>query len=136
VVLQAFDPDHPVLLEAIRQDYESFYKRELEYRRSLRYPPFTSMVQILVSDRNPGKASIWADQLADAIRREGQGRLLVNGPGLAPVERLKGRYRQQILVRSAGRRKMVEAVGRALEQVDPDVPRRSVAVDVDPYSLI
>lgn len=136
VVLQAFDPDHPVLLEAIRQDYESFYNREVEYRRSLRYPPFTSMIQLLVSDRNPGKAAIWADQLAEAVRREGQGRLMVNGPGLAPVERLRGKYRQQILVRSAGRRKMVDAVGRALEQVDPGVPRRAVAVDVDPYSLI
>ena len=136
VVLQAFDPDHPVLMEAIRQDYEAFYNRELEYRRSLRYPPFTSMVQILVSDRNPGKAAIWADQLAEAVRREGQGRLIVSGPGLAPVERLRGKYRQQILVRSAGRRKMVDAVGRALDALDPRVPRRAVAVDVDPYTLL
>ena len=136
VVLQAFDPDHPVLMEAIRQDYEAFYRREAEYRRSLRYPPFTTMVQLLVSDRNPGKAAIWADQLAEAVRAEGHGRLIISGPGLAPVERLRGKYRQQILVRSAGRRKMVEAVGRALERLDPGIPRRAVVVDVDPYSLL
>ncbi len=136
VVLQAFDPDHPVLMEAIRQDYEAFYKREVEYRRALRYPPFTAMVQLLVSDRNPGKAAIWADQLAEAVRQEGQGRLIVSGPGLAPVERLRGKYRQQILIRSAGRRKMVDAVGRALEKLDPRIPRRAVVVDVDPYNLL
>jgi primosomal protein N' (replication factor Y) len=136
VVLQAFDPEHPVVLEAIRQDYERFYRREEEYRRSLRYPPFTAMVQLLVSDPNPGKAAIWADQLADAIRTEGKGRLVITGPGLAPVERLRGKYRQQILVRSAGRRKMVEAVDRAMDRLDPGIPRRAVMVDVDPYNLL
>ena len=136
VVLQAFDPEHPVVMESIRQDYEAFYRRELEYRRSLRYPPFTAMVQLLVSDRNPGKAAIWADQLAEAVRAEGHGRLIISGPGLAPVERLRGKYRQQILVRSAGRRKMVQAVGRALERLDPGIPHRAVVVDVDPYTLL
>ena len=136
VILQAFDPEHPVLLEAVRQDYEAFYDREVEYRRSLRYPPFTSMVQLLVVDGNPGRAAIWADLLATAIRTRGKGRLMVSGPGPAPLERLRNRFRQQILVRSSGRRKLVEAVRMALEDVADKIPPRALVVDVDPYSLL
>lgn len=136
VILQAFDPEHPVLLEAVRQDYEAFYDREVEYRRALRYPPFTSMIQLLVVDGNPGKAAIWADLLASAIRARGKGRFIVSGPGPAPLERIRNRFRQQILVRSPGRRKLVEAVSAALEDVSGKIPSRALVVDVDPYSLL
>ena len=52
------------------------------------------------------------------------------------MERLKGRFREQILARGAGKRRLVEAVGRALEAVEGRVPRRALQVDVDPLSLL
>ena len=136
VVIQAFDPGHAVLLAAATQDYEAFYEREIVYRRALRYPPFTALVEIVVEDRDPGKASAWAAILAEALEREGEGRLILSGPGPAPIERLKGKYRSQILIRSAGRRRLVSAVDRALASTEGKVPRRAVRVDVDPVSLL
>ena len=136
VMIQAFDPAHPVLLSAATQDYEAFYEREIVYRRTLRYPPFTALVEIVVEDRDPGKASAWSAILAEALEREGEGRLILSGPGPAPIERLKGKYRSQILVRSAGRRRLVSAVDRALASTEGKVPRRAVRVDVDPVSLL
>jgi primosomal protein N' (replication factor Y) len=136
VVIQAFDPAHPVLRSAATQDYEAFYEREIGYRRALRYPPFTALVEIVVEHRNPGKASAWAAVLAEALAREGEGKLILSGPGPAPIERLKGKYRRQILVRSAGRRRLVSAVDRALEATEGKVPRRAIRVDVDPVSLL
>jgi primosomal protein N' (replication factor Y) len=136
VVIQAFDPGHPVLRSAATQDYEAFYERELGYRRALRYPPFTAVVEVVVEHRDLAKAAAWSAVLADAIAREGEGKLILSGPGPAPIERLKGKYRMQILVRSAGRRRLVESVGRALEASEGKVPRRAVRVDVDPVSLL
>jgi primosomal protein N' (replication factor Y) len=136
VILQAFDPDHPVLRQAVLQDYEAFFAREVEYRRTLRYPPFTAVVRIVVQDRDPGRSSAWAWRIAEAVRREAGGRLLVIGPGPAPVERLKDRFRHQILVRSAGRRKLVSGVDRALSAVEGEVPGKAILVDVDPYSVL
>ncbi len=136
VIVQAFDPDNPVLRLAAAQDYEAFFDREIGYRRALRYPPLTAMVQILVSDRAAGKARDWAGKVADALRREGGRRLIVAGPGPAPVERLKDRHRQQILARSAGKRRLVEIVERALQAVEGEVPQRALTVDVDPRSLL
>jgi len=136
VVIQAFDPDHPLLRQAARQDYEAFFGREIRYRRALRYPPFAALVQIIVHDREEFHARQWADELARALESAGDGKLIVGGPGPAPIERLKGRYRQQILVRTAGRRRLIAAVDQALDAVGRRVPRRAIQVDVDPYSLL
>ena len=136
VVAQAFDPDHPVIRLAATQDYESFFDREIRYRRTLRYPPLTGLVQLLIQHRDPYRARDWAENLAEALRDSGGGRLLLAGPGPAPLARLKGLHRQQILVRSAGRRRLVDAVDHALGAVEGRVPRRAVVVDVDPTSLL
>ncbi len=136
VVVQAFDPSHPVLAEAAAQDYDAFYEREILYRRTLRYPPLTALVGILLMDKSASRAANWAETLADALRVEGEGRLLVAGPGPAPIEKIRGQFRQQILVRSAGRRRLVSAVDRALDGVEKQVPRRAVHVDVDPMTLL
>lgn len=136
VVIQAFDPDHAVLREAANQDFEAFYEREIRYRRALRYPPLAAVVEILVVDRDELRAREWAQRVAGALREEGQGRLLLAGPGPAPIERVRGRYRQQILVRTAGRRRLVGAVDRALGRVEGEVPARALQIDVDPLSLM
>ena len=81
-------------------------------------------------------AASWAAVFAEALEREGGGRLLLAGPGPAPIERLKGLARQQILVRSTGRRRLVETVGRALTAVEGKIPRRAILVDVDPFSVL
>jgi len=136
VIAQAFDADHPVLRLAASQDYEAFFDREIRYRRALRYPPLSGLVQILVSDVEQGRARRWGVELVEALRAAEPTRLLLAGPGPAPVERLKGRFREQILARGAGKRRLVQAVGRALDAVEGRVPRRAVQVDVDPLSLL
>ena len=136
VVVQAFDTSHPVLREAGAQDYEAFYARELRYRTALRYPPITALVQVLIVDADAVRAREWAGVFAEALREEGEGRLLLAGPGPAPLEKIKGSYRQQILVRTAGRRRLVKAVDRALARVQGKIPRRPIQVDVDPLTLM
>jgi len=136
VVVQAFDAGHPVLRLAADQDYEAFYDREIHYRRALRYPPLSALVQILIQEKDPALARRWAREVADAVRSAEPRRILLAGPGPAPIERIKGRYRQQILVRAAGRRRLVETVDQALRAVEGKVPRKALTVDVDPFSLL
>src|SRR6185369_15270373 len=61
VIVQAFDPGHPVLAEAAAQDYDAFYEREIRYRRALRYPPLTALVELIVVDRSASRAAEWAE---------------------------------------------------------------------------
>lgn len=136
VLIQAFDPEHPLLRQAAGQDYEAFFEHEAQYRRTLRYPPFAALVQLIVSDADALKARLWAAAVADELRASGDSGLLVSGPGPAPLERLHGRFRQQILVRAAGRRRLIDSVAKALENSSRRAPRRSIQVDVDPYNLL
>lgn len=135
VVIQAYDPEHPVLTLAARQDYEEFFAREIAYRRALHYPPVTGLVRLIVQDRDLTRAHRSATLLADALRREGGERLQIGGPSPAPLERIQGLWRQHVLARSAGRRRLIGAVERALAAVAGQVPARSIHVDVDPQSL-
>jgi len=136
VVVQAFDPEHPVLQEAARQDFEAFFTREMAYRRALRYPPLSALVQVIVSDKDPVQADLHAEEVGRALRAESRGRLLVTGPGPAPVERARLLWRRQIFVRSTGRRRLVAAVAAALGAIEAKVPARALTVDVDPLSLL
>lgn len=136
VVVQAFDPEHPVLKEAAAQDYEAFYERELGFRRAMRYPPVSALVRLIVTDREPSRARAWAEAVATALRESGGEKLMLTGPGPAPVERIRGLYREQILVRSSGRRRLVQAVSGALARIEGEVPRRALHVDVDPLTVL
>ena len=136
VIAQAFDPGHPVLLHAAKQDYEGFYTSEIRYRRALRYPPLAALVQIIVAEAREGQAWRIANDVAAALEAASQGRLTITGPGPAPIERLRGLHRMQILVRSAGRRRLVETVSEALRPFEATSARRAIHVDVDPVSLL
>jgi primosomal protein N' (replication factor Y) len=136
VIAQAFDPEHPVLAEAAAQDYGAFFEREIRYRRALRYPPLSALVQIVVADASEGRAWRTAHEVAESLRGVAPSRLTITGPGPAPIERLRGQFRMQILARSAGRRKLVESVAAALAPFDGKAIARTVHVDVDPVSLL
>ena len=136
VIAQAYDPAHPILLHAAKQDYEAFYDVEIRYRRALRYPPLAALVQIMVTELREAQAWRIANDVADALHAASAGRLTVTGPGPAPIERLRGLYRMQILVRSAGRRRLVETVSTALLPFEATAARRAIHVDVDPVSLL
>jgi primosomal protein N' (replication factor Y) len=135
VIAQAFDPNHPVLLHAAKQDYEAFYESEIRYRRALRYPPLAALIQIIVAEAREGQAWRIADDVAAALAASSD-KLTITGPGPAPIERLRSLYRMQILVRSAGRRRLVEAVSAALLPFEATASRRAIHVDVDPVSLM
>jgi primosomal protein N' (replication factor Y) len=136
VIAQAFDPHHPVLRHAAKQDYESFFASEIRYRRALRYPPIAALVQIIVAEAREGQAWRIANDVSAALQAASDGRLTITGPGPAPIERLRGLHRMQILVRSAGRRRLVETVSAALQPFEASAARRAIHVDVDPVSLL
>jgi primosomal protein N' (replication factor Y) len=136
VIAQAFDPGHPVLRHAARQDYESFFAAEIRYRRALRYPPYAALVQIIVAEAREAQAWRIANEVGAALEAASAGRLTVTGPGPAPIERLRGMHRMQILVRSAARRRLVETVASALAPFEATSARRAIHVDVDPVSLL
>jgi len=136
VLIQTAFPTHYAIQHALRHDYESFYKAEIEFRKMFHYPPVTSMIAILFRGEqlsDVDRAALDAGRRLEAAIRPLTG-TRIQGPAPAPMSRIKGVYRYQILLRSPHRtalRKAVESVmvGKKWKGVE-------AAVDVDPINIL
>ncbi|MCX7723462.1 MAG: primosomal protein N' [Verrucomicrobiae bacterium] len=69
VLVQAFTPYHPAIQYARRHDFNGFYEQEIEFRRQLRYPPFTRVALLTLKGRNSDKVKLTADYLKRALEK-------------------------------------------------------------------
>ncbi len=135
VILQSHRPDHYALQLACAQDDDAFYAREMEFRRTMAYPPAATLVNVVLRSRDPTEGAQAADALAALLRARAAGSFRVLGPAFAPLARLRQEHRFQILLK--GRRKaMREAVRAALVERYGSVRWPGVAVDVDPVTIM
>ncbi|MGH2996950.1 MAG: helicase-related protein, partial [Gaiellaceae bacterium] len=127
VIVQTTDVSAECLRHAAAHDAEAFLDEELARRRLLSYPPFATLIRLVCSSEDPGPEV----EAAEAVKARIQG-VPVLGP--APLFRLKGRERAQLVVKAAERAPAVRAVREAVEAVAPEYSRRGVnfTVDVDP----
>ena len=135
VILQSHLPDHYALVFACAQDYEAFYEREMEFRRTMGYPPVAALVNLVVRADDAAKGATEADVLARALRESAGGRYRLLGPAHAPLARLRGEHRFQILLKGS-RPAMREAVREALVARYGTTRWPGIAVDVDPISVM
>jgi len=145
VVVQTWLPDHYALRRVPNHDYEGFYREELAQRAALGYPPCGSLARALVSAEDPEAARGAAEALAGSARAEaarfareaaGPPPPEVLGPAPAPLARLRGRHRVQLLVKGS-ERAAVHAVAAAVARAAAALPRAVRAlVDVDPCNML
>ncbi len=162
VLVQTFNPDHPAIVAAVRHDYAAFAQSELPSRQMFSYPPFASMVRLVV--RGPRELVVrqFAEQLAGRISASlasdgGQGlpqpcpgdsciaaisdpgnggRLFrVLGPAPAPFPKLRGMYRYQIQLQSSDGEWLREAIRRATAELQTPENVQWIA-DVDPLDML
>ena len=130
VLVQTFQPDALAIVYAARHDVSGFMALELERRRELGYPPFTHLVRVVASGREPDEPG----RLLSEIReRLGVPNLL----GPAPLLRLRGRYRAQLLAKTGRPRALAARMADLLAAASPAMRRAGVTavVDVDPQSV-
>jgi primosomal protein N' (replication factor Y) len=133
-IVQTLFPEHFSIQLARQQDYRGFYEQEIRFRKAMRYPPQVALVNVVVRGRAFAKAMSDASDLAARVRAVPAGDLRVLGPAPAPIDRLRGEYRVQILLKGSNRIAMRDALDQALA-ADADL-RRRVTVDVDPVSVM
>jgi len=139
VIIQTFNPGHYVLKRVQDHDYGAFFEEETVLRQSLSYPPYARMINLQISCISREKGWQGAQALGQAARervREAgwSGNVHVIGPAEAPLARIRGRYRWQLLLRGND--------SRALHQLAQDllsgqaVPGLDVKGDVDPLNFM
>ncbi len=132
VLVQTFHPDAIPFAFAIRHDVAGFLARELVRREELSYPPFSHLVSIVVSGAEPAAPLRVLGELRQALTEAG-----VRMIGPAPLLRLRGRHRAQLVAKTPFPRAFASRAAVLLAAAAPAMrrDRLSVVVDVDPQSL-
>jgi primosomal protein N' (replication factor Y) len=134
VVVQTFVPQHYAVRPVRDHDYESFYLEELSHRAALGFPPFGRLAHVLVSSEDQTRAQAAADALASvaAAASDACERL---GPAPAPLARLRGRHRIQLLLK--GEAGPVRSAAQAIVAAIATLPEGvQASVDVHPQAML
>lgn len=103
VILQTFQPEHPVIRAASGHDYSGFYEQELAARRKLGYPPFGRLVRLEYRHRDNARAEAEARKTADRLKSRFEAGEHIQTTLVGPVpcffSKLRGEYRWQIVLR-------------------------------------
>jgi primosomal protein N' (replication factor Y) len=134
VIVQTYQPDSRPIALAARHAVEEFLAGELERRRELGYPPFRHLLRIVVSGPDAqGPNAVLGELRAELERAGGEAELL----GPAPLLRLRGRHRAQLLAKTGSPRPLATLAGRLLSAAAPAMRKDGLtaSVDVDPQGL-
>ena len=138
VLIQTYHPYHYALRHAAAQDYAGFYQEEIGHRQNHTYPPFVALASLLVHGPDLTKVKSDAVELRKELdRANGERAARILGPAPAPLARLKGEYRVQLLIKCRNRRALREIIDAALKALNErKISLRSINVEIDPVSIM
>jgi len=141
MVIQTYSPDHYAIQHLPAHDYKGFFAIESEFRRALNYPPFAKLINLRFdgpkADEVEKRAKSVAAQLRQLQVREPKFNpgIEVLGPAAAPIEKLRDRFRWQLLLKGKNSASLLEFASHA-RKLSPDSRAGRLQIDVDPYSML
>ncbi len=136
VIVQTFNPSNPSLQFARQHDFEGYYETEFSMRERYNYPPCTHLISILIRSAKPELAKLTGETLAAALSKAALPPDATVGEAQpAPVERIAGETRYQIILRSCAILTLSRLVQDVIEHLTFPKEVR-INVDVDAYSVL
>ncbi len=142
VVIQTFNVENDVITNTVENNYEGYYKNEMEMRKLLNYPPFGRLIIIIVSseeeegllEKSQNFYRLIESEAATLI--ESHKNEFLSEPFKAPIYKINGRFRYQIFIKFNQKNtvKIKNIIRRALRNYDEKKVR--ISVDVDPVSML
>lgn len=135
VVIEVIRDDNPLVATAIAQDYPTFVKQELEFRRQFNYPPFSRMACVEMSSQNTNHLQTSAEKIGQqlAISRD----LRILGPADPPIIKINKRYRKVIYFTADNVRELHNLLVGWLAKLPAMISRDvRLKIDVDPQSTL
>jgi primosomal protein N' (replication factor Y) len=108
-IIQTYHPDHPVLVDAIENNYQSFYQTELASRKQYMFPPFCYLLKLSVRRASIKSAEKAATDLKAEIQNGGY-QVLVEGPAPSFYERIKNKYQWQLVIKAKQRGELIKII--------------------------
>ncbi len=135
VIIQSYNPEHPILQFVVNNNYSGMYTSELNERKNFQYPPYYRLIQFTLRHKDKDVLDIGAKHFADILKKHFGKRVL--GPEFPVVARIRNEYNKNILLkfeREASMSKVKEILLSeiALFKNNPDFKGVKVVADVDP----
>ena len=133
VVIQTYNPEHPIILQALRNDYHGMCNEQLHQRKRFGYPPFSRLIQITVKHQHTGVLNEAANYLAHNLKLTFGKKVF--GPEYPVVGRIKNLYLKNILIkleRDAHLQQHKEEILKVIQEFSKRHTTVRVSLDVDP----
>jgi primosomal protein N' (replication factor Y) len=135
VFVQSFTPFSPSIQFARHHDFEGYWQQEIDFRFKCGFPPFVHLMLVTVRSAHQERARFSAETLARRLKENLPEGATLGDPAPAPLEKLKGQYRFQMLLRGRSAFKLSRAAKAVLAKLQ--LPTDVIAtVDVDPFQLL
>jgi primosomal protein N' (replication factor Y) (superfamily II helicase) len=135
VYVQSSTPFSPSIQFARHHNFGGFWEQEIEFRERCEYPPFLHLLMVHIRSEHQRRAQFTAETIHRRISEQLDPGVILHPVVPAPIERSKGHYRYQILLRTKSIRRLSKNVRATVEKLTfPDDVH--VSVDVDPYQLL
>ncbi|MCK5520909.1 MAG: primosomal protein N' [Candidatus Marinimicrobia bacterium] len=138
VIIQSYNAEAAAVAMAAKGELKSFYHQELKERKELNYPPYSrlALIRIIAKDENSVKKA--ANDIKKCLSKQAQ-KIMIMGPAAAPIERIKGMTRWQIMLKSSRERDPSAAALRILIRKCSLLEKNNkvrIQLNMDPYSML
>ena len=138
VIVQTYTPDHYSIELASNYDFDAFYQKEMNTRKTFKYPPYVFLVLMTVSDPNKVKAVQTTQRIVQLLLQNVQRDTVVLGPTPSPIAKMKDRYRYQCMIKYRNEPQLRTLIKKIMDQFADDIRKQDllITVDMQPYQLM
>lgn len=133
-IIQTYSPNHYAITMAARQDYELFYRKEMENRKLQSYPPYTFIASVVVASKNEDLTIDTVYRIIDKLAGELKDEAVILGPTTPYVPYENNQHIRSIMVKY----RHPEIVKSTLEKLLKSSLNKngiSLSINIDPYNL-
>lgn len=132
VVIQTYNPEHYAIVDGAKHDYKSFYDKEIVFRKSLDYPPFSKITKLTITAPGESEVRHKAETVAADLRVAlGEDSKCIQGPFLATIAKINNSFRMNILIKALDHSEVNQHIVRLNLHMRPDI-----IIDIDPLNVM
>ena len=136
VIIQTYNPDHYAIIEAQKQDYDSFYNQEIELRKMLNYPPFCDIIMIRFQGIDLNEIQKISNLVYKKIKSVNDENINIFKPVPSPVDKIKNKYRWRIILKCKVTSRILDIINYGIEDERIKKCKNTrITVDINPNTM-
>lgn len=136
VIAQTYMPEHFSIEYALNNNIIDFYKKELQNRHELLYPPYSKIADLKISSSNLANVKKYSNYIREELEKISKNKLIILGPAPSPIEKINTRYRYHILLKAKNSQLIQDTISKLEKIIKKPSKELRFSIDIDPYSLI